>query len=133
MLKRELKNSGNSAGTLVLQVIVVVFENLEVWCFDHKLSLLWRASSDVPVDFSFMNLKSIAALVTSHTLNGTSGTIYVGGSYVATTHDAIRCVDGTLPFYLVSLDGNDGSLNWHNFDQVRFAYRLLNYNEILLK
>ena len=104
----------------LFQVIIVVFENLEVWCLNHELKLLWQPSPNLPADVSNKRLKSVAALVTSHgnADAGQHGMIYVGGSFVDSTTTTSTDFDSTSLFYVFSLRGDTGHVEWKNFNTV---------------
>lgn len=69
---------------LFLQVIVVLFDDWTVHCYDSNLQLLW---SNVYMDLSNHNkqyvMESAGVLISSHSLSqGNNGTIIVGANFV---------------------------------------------------
>ena len=91
-------NSFNSAGNdddlpAYLQIIIVVFDNWEVQCFNHRLQLLWRRQlMDVGQLREAYTVKAMGVLIAPVRVErGDQGVVIVGGSFEHREH-LVRCV-----------------------------------------
>ena len=71
-----------------LQTIIIVTNTWWVLCYSSDLDLLWQKQlMDFKEKFQTYHIKSMGALITSHTVRRTDeGMVIVGGSFAHTAH-----------------------------------------------
>lgn len=82
-----MSNKAHSLFSVCIQVIVIVFDDWTVQCYDSNLRLLW---SQVLMDLHGRHgyvMNDVGILITPHVLNnGLSGTVIVGASFSHASH-----------------------------------------------